>query len=217
MSALTDFLNETIKPLCNSFFNAHAHEFDLTHKDGCGLYMEDLVEFLRDQGYAKVGHLKKYGSATQYNGHAVDAFLYRQGDPLLYRAVDVIGNAESTDPNKPPVASFGIDAPRYEDKDWMAEPASAPVDDMVPWVGYDENGFNELKRQLAYDYARRPQGADFDVSVWAARVFHSAYMGPEKKPLGLVAAVDRHQVEWCAALGVSVKDVPADWNIGDPV
>jgi hypothetical protein len=99
----------------------------------------------------------------------------------------------------------------------MAEPASAPVDDMVPWVGYDENGFNELKRQLAYDYARRPQGADFDVSVWAARVFHSAYMGPEKTPLGLVAAVDRHQVEWCAALGVSVKDVPADWNIGDPV
>lgn len=87
----------------------------------------------------------------------------------------------------------------------------------VPWVQYDENGFQELKRQLAYDYARRPQGADFDVSVWAARVFHSCYMGPEKEPLGMEAALVKHRAEWCAALGVPVVPIPPGWQIGQPV
>lgn len=88
---------------------------------------------------------------------------------------------------------------------------------MVPWVGYDEGSFQELKRQLAYDYARRPQGADWDVTVWAARVLHSATMGPERVPLGQVAALAKHRPEWCGALGVAVVAIPPSWNIGDPV
>lgn len=218
MSQLTEFLDEEIKPLCNTFFENHAHQFDLTHNQGCGEYTEALVEYLRALGHTKVGHLKKNPGQTQWNGHANDAFLYRQGDPSLYRAVDVIGAAESTDPANPPRPNFGIDQPRYTDEFWMAEPSSQPhPSNMVPWVPYDENGFQSLKKELAYDYARRPQGADFDVSVWAARTFHNAFMGPEKTPLGMTAGIDRAKREWSAALGVPFQYSPAGWNIGDPV
>lgn len=92
-----------------------------------------------------------------------------------------------------------------------------PEPNVVPWVGYDEGGNKELKRQLAFDYGRRPQGADWDVSIWAARVFHSAYMGPAKLPLGMAKALMKHRLEWCAALGVPVIPIPDSWNIGDPI
>lgn len=229
MSATTEFLNEVIKPLCDSFFDAHSGQFDLSENEGCGLYTEALVAYLRNQGYSKVGHLKKYGSATQYNGHANDAFLYREGDPTLYRAVDVIGAAESPPPYPPegtnprPSKNFGIDEPRYKDEDWMATPNAPTPVDVVPYAPYQGDASNaELKRTLAYDYARRPQGADFDVSVWAFRVQHSAVMGPLPpsqggKPLGMSAAVTKHRPEWCEALHVPVVPVPPGWNIGDPV
>jgi hypothetical protein len=208
MSIVTDFLNETIKPVCDAFFDQHAHEFDLTQNDGCGFYTETLIRHLRALGYVKVGHLKKNPSQTQFNGHANDAFLYRQGDPILYRAVDIIGSAEAKPPYTPtnpaPHKNFGIDEPRYQDSDWMAEPNSSP-----------QPGPKMV--QLAYDYARRPQGADFDVTVWSARTFHNAYMGPEGTPLGEKAGMERAQKEWCAALGVPVVPVPPTWNIGDPV
>lgn len=232
MSQVTDFLHVNIRPLCNTFFDNNAHKFDLTEAVGCGKYTEALVKHLRDQGFVKIGHLKKFGGATQYNGHAIDAFLWREGDLSLYRAIDVVANAESkppygdpntTPPNRqPPAKGFGIDEPRYQDSDWMAEPSNGgqPVPtNMVPWVHYNEGGFQELKRHLAYDYARRPQGADFDVSVWAARTFHNAFMGPEpqKVPLGMDAGMARARNEWCSALGVPVVPVPSGWNIGDPV
>lgn len=210
MSELTEFLEEEIKPLCDQFFHDRANEFDLTVNEGCGLYTEALVEYLRREGYDKVGHLKKNPGQTQYNGHANDAFLYREGDPILYRAVDIIGAAESTDPENPPKPNFGIDQPRYGEKDWMTEPNSepAPQPDVVPWVPYDEASFNDrVQKQLSYDYSRRPQLADFKVSVWSARVFHSAYMGPEKKPLGFDQALRKHRPEWCDALGVKVDEV----------
>lgn len=222
MTDLEKYLTENIKPLCDVFFEMHAHSFNLSTNKGCGEYTEALVADLRAKGHVKVGHLKKNPGQTQYNGHANDAFLYREGDPDLYRAVDVIGAAESTDPNNPPRPNFGIDIPRYTDEFWMAKPndsggGTQPGPKMVPWVPYNEQKFQFLKKQLAYDYARRPQGADFDVCVWAARTFHNAYMGPDGTPLGEQAGMERAQKEWCAALGVPVKTVPPDWNIGDPV
>jgi hypothetical protein len=94
--------------------------------------------------------------------------------------------------------------------DWLEKPnqggEGGEHDFMVPWVPYDENSFQTLKKQLAYDYGRRPQQADFDVTVWAARVFHSQYFGPEGKPLGFDIAMRKHRPEWCAALGVPVDD-----------
>ena len=86
-------------------------------------------------------------------------------------------------------------------------PNPEPPDNSVPWVAYDESLFNlRLQQQLAYDYGRRPQNADFQVTTWAARVFHSTYMGPEKKPLGFDEALKKHRPEWCGALGVIVDN-----------
>lgn len=210
MSVTTDYLNVVIKPVCDTFFDTQSKNFNLTTNEGCGLYTEALVKHLRNMGHVKVGHLKKNPGQTQYNGHANDAFLYREEDPTLYRAVDIIGAAESTDPNNPPRKNFGIDEPRYTDEYWMATPntggGGSTTPNMVPWVAYNEQGYERLKQQLAYDYGRRPQGADFDVTVWAARVFHSQYFGPSGVPLGFDEALKKHRPEWCGALGVPVDD-----------
>lgn len=215
-----------LKQLHNEHWQLFAHGYDLTEQSGCGEYTEHWVSYAQSFGWDKVGHLKKHGSQTQYNGHAIDAFLYADGDGNpneLFQSVDIIANAESkppySDSHRPPSIGWNVDIPRYTISDWMKEPNQepGPVPNTVPWVGYNEQQFQFLKRQLAYDYARRPQGVDFDVIVWAARTFHNAYMGPEGKPLGEDAGLQRAQKEWCAALGVPVKDVPIDWNVGDPV
>ncbi len=195
-----------LKDLHATFWSNFSNQFDLKTNEGCGKYTEAWVIYARNHGWSKVGHLKKSGSQTQYNGHANDAFLYNEPDPTLLRAVDIIGNAESTDPNRPPSIGWIIDEPRYTINDWLAEPNTNPNPNMVPWVGYNEQGFQRLKNTLAHDYARRPQGADFDVSVWAARVFHSQYFGPNGIPLGEEAALHKHKPEWCHELGISVDD-----------
>lgn len=197
-----------LEELHRTFWNNFNSQFNLSTNEGCGKYTEGWVKYAQNHGFSKVGHLKKNPSQTQYNGHAVDAFLYADGtdnDEGLFQAVDLIGGAEG--PN--PTINWGVDIPRYTIKDWLKEPSSGgnqPIPQTVPWVAYDENSFQRLKNMLSYDYARRPQMADFDVSVWSARVFHSAYMGPERIPLGLDAAINKHRPEWCAALGVPVDN-----------
>lgn len=204
-----------LQQLSNKFWDDHSHEHDLTENRGCGQYIEAFVRYAQSNGFPKVGHLKKTGSGTNYNGHSNDGFLYKEAaSPTnsLYQFVDIIANAESKPPytsaHRPPTKFFGVDEPRYTDADWLAEPAGegGEHDMMIPWIPYDENGFERLKKVLKQDYARRPQGADFDVSVWAARVFHSTYMGPEGVPLGMDGAMKRHRPEWCGALGVPVDE-----------
>lgn len=193
--------------------------FDLTTNEGCGLYTEHWVRYAQSFGYSKVGHLKKNPGQTQYNGHANDAFLYREAASVenpLYQAVDIIAAAESTDPNNPPRINWGVDIPRYKDSDWLSEPNGGSQPNLnpnptVPWSGYNENDSKTLRQQLAYDYGRRPQAADFDVVVWAARVFHSQYMGPDGKPLGFEGAMKKHRPEWCSALGIPVDNHWLGW------
>lgn len=221
MSVIPSALQE----LYNRFWDANVHFFNLTQNQGCGEFTEAFVEHAQNNGFPKVGHLKKSPSQTQWNGHANDAFLYNEPDPTLLRAVDIIGAAESTDPHNPPRKNWGIDDPRYTEEFWLKEPHGEPTPspNMVPWVSYFGDTSNaEFKRVLAYDYARRPQGADWDVSVWAFRVVYTALMGltsPQEggHPLGLDGAREHHRPEWCAALGVPVVPVPPTWNIGDPV
>jgi len=195
----------------NEFWTANAHRYDLTSQQGCGEYTEAWIESAKEL-YPKVENLKKNPGQTQYNGHAIDAFLYAEpASPTnsLYQAVDIIGAAESTDPANPPKVNWGVDEPRYTAADiWHGDSGGGGTGDSVPWMPYDENSFQALKNVLAYDYGRRPQAADFDVTVWSARVFHSAYMGPEKKPLGLNQATLKHRPEWCEALGVPVDVMP---------
>jgi len=206
------------------YFNANKHKYDFRHVEGCGKYLEDAVRECLQPLDAKWGLLKYTGPGTKYNGHRIDSILYRDphpGDTNL-RSIDVIIDAE-TDHAK---SGWGKDAEaRYTISDWLDKPVTTqpiPVD-AVPWQGYFGDASNaEFKRVLAYDYARRPQGPDYDVSVWAFRVVYTALMGllsPSQggSPLGLGDAVTHHRSEWCNALGVSVIPVPASWKIGDPV
>lgn len=198
----------------DAFFDAHSHEYNMMNSDECGRYMEAAIPYVRAKGFPKVGFLLYNGGGTKYNGHRIDSFLYDEvTENGKLGSVDVIASAESDHAAK----GWSSDEPRYAHSDWSATVPNATPSNMVPYVAYDENGFQEMKRTLAYDYARRPQGADFDVSVWAARTFHNAYMGPEKTPLGMPAGLSRARNEWCAALHVSVVPVPPGWNIGDPV
>ena len=181
------------------FFNANKHLYDFSHKDDCGKYTEKFITHLRNTvGDKNVGHLRKYGAQTQYKCHAIDALLYKDRDK--YQSVDFIGGAEG--PNASP--TYTIQEVFYASKDWSAEPpecgGTTPM--TVPYVAYNESSFQRLKKMLAHDYARRPQNADFDVSVWAARMFHNQYMGPEGKPLGEQKALERIKPELCAALGI---------------
>lgn len=203
--------------ISKAFFALHNQSYDLSTNEGCGKYTETFVTEMRMTNN-KVFHLKKNPGQTQYNGHANDTILYKDAltDFNLYSAVDIIGNAEQHKPwlptpggNEPPLGQWIVDIPRYTDADLMLIGSTPnPTTNKVPWVSYDEKGFQQLKNLLAFDYGRRPQNADFDVSVWAARVFHSAYMGPEKNPLGFDAALTKHRPEWCAALGVPVIPFP---------
>lgn len=214
MSATTDFLILEIKPLCNQFFELNSKFYDLTTNKGCGTYIEGLVEWLRDMGYTKVGHLKKTGSGTQYNGHSHDGFLYREGDPTLYRHVDCIVNAESTDPTKPPAPGFGIDIPRYGEPDWMAEPNAPVPADSVPYVPYwGDPSSDKAMRTLMYDFSRKPETYNPGMGRWISRLVHSATLGPVKpseggEPLGFDGALNRHRPEWCQELGGLDSNVP---------
>lgn len=207
MSAVTDYLRDVIKPRCDLFFDNNARDYDLTHNEGCGKYTEALIKHLQFLGYYKVGHLKKNPGQTQWNGHANDAFLYREGDPELYRAVDIIGAAESTDPNNPPRKNFGIDEPRYNDEDWMAEPGGENGDSggvkTVPYKAYEGDAYwhDVVGKVLYSDYIRAGRtGLDSMSSVWTARTIHDIKM----EGLTPEESVAKHRAEWCAGLGIPV-------------
>lgn len=218
-----------LRQLSDAYFDANAQKFNLTENSGCGMYMESFIPYAQTHGYPLVGFLKKNPGQTQFNGHANDAFLYADGvdNPNgLWQAVDVIANAESKPPynagHQPPAKGWSPDEPRYSVNDWMKEananvPVPAPINNTVPWIGYPGDTANsELKRILSFDYSRRPQGADWDISVWAFRVMYTALMGLKSPndgglPLGVNEAVTHHRPEWCGALGVLVIPVPTDW------
>jgi hypothetical protein len=69
--------------------------FNLSTLAGCGVFVEAVVNALPD----KWGHIRKSGAQTQYNGHAVDAILYKSTTPLyngkIAQGVDIISSAVS--------------------------------------------------------------------------------------------------------------------------
>ena len=200
---------------CEEYFAANSHKYNFLTHQGCGTYTEDLVRECLQPLDPNWGLLEYHGNGTKYNGHRIDSILYRipdEGDALL-SSTDVIKDAETDHAS----SGWSRDEPRYTEAHWMKTPPSSTPTGMVPWVAYNEQGFNELKRTLAYDYARRPQGPDYDVSVWAARTFHNAFMGPNKVPMGMTDGMNKARAEWCAILQVAVVPVPPGWNIGDPV
>jgi len=208
--------------LLQGFFNANKDDYNFVRKEDCGKFTEDFLELLRESaGNEDFYHLRKYGSATQYNKHAIDVLAYdnrehKKDDETDIMEVDILGSAESVNANP----TWQVRNTPYQEKDLMDldEIGNGAVTDMVIYQPYQGDSSNsELKRILSFDYSRRPQGADWDVSVWAFRVQHSALMGPVSpssggRPLGLVAAIEKHRIEWCQALGVPVILVPIDWK-----
>lgn len=210
-----------LKLLTDSFFDAHAHEYDMATNEGCGRYIEALVPYAQNNGYPKVGHLRKNPAQTQYNGHANDAILYNEpeGPDNLLQSIDLIARAEQPHPwiseggtNPDPGKNFGVDIPRYKESDWIQSVESEqPPDegDTVPWQPYwgDLNS-DEITRTIFFDYSRKPESANFGMGRWISRMIHSAVLGPEGVPLGIDGALARHRPELCAALGGLDPNVP---------
>lgn len=210
---------DSLRHLANNFFDNNAHKFDLTENQGCGKYTEAFVRHAQSNGFPKVGHLKKNPGQTQWNGHANDAFLYKEAaseTDKLYQAVDIIGNAEAKPPynntnNKPPTKHFGVDIPRYTEADWLAEPAGegGEHDMMIPWAPYfGDKSSDKITRTLMYDFSRKPETINPGFGRWLNRCLHSAFLGPDGIPLGPDGALARHRPEWCQALGGLDPNVP---------
>jgi hypothetical protein len=108
---------------------AESGPWDLTTHDGCGLFTEAAARALWRED-PDFGHLRKTPGHNQYNGHAVDAVLYRPTG----QTIDLIAFSET--PQARP--AWQEDIPRYSDADWYApdllEPVPAPVDPPPPPV-----------------------------------------------------------------------------------
>lgn len=103
------------KPYVDGVYFGGGH--DLTTKEGCGRFTEACAAALHhvDAGF---GHLRKRPGQNQWNGHAVDAVLYRQTG----QSVDIIRESE-TDRARP---AWEVDIPRYANGDWYAPEGSKP-------------------------------------------------------------------------------------------
>ena len=73
-------------------------DFDLSTKEGCGLYTEACCTALNEQQSPLWGHIRKTPAQNQWNGHAIDAIqlLAKAGhtDAGIY---DIIWSTESPD------------------------------------------------------------------------------------------------------------------------
>jgi len=64
--------------------------YDQTEIDGRGAFMEKAVQAIHDVD-ARFGHIRKDPGQNQYNGHAVDALVFKNDDGVTGEAFDVIG------------------------------------------------------------------------------------------------------------------------------
>lgn len=98
-----------------------SRRWDLVSEHGVGEFCEAAVLALHRHD-PNWGHLRKYGSATQINGHSEDSALYLlPQESGLLQSVDFIRGARGD--NAGP--AWGPDTPRYAPKDWM-DPKSLP-------------------------------------------------------------------------------------------
>lgn len=80
-------------------------QWDLSTKEGSGLFTEACCTELHNVHSSSWGHVKKHGQQNQYNGHAVDAIMLKNSMPDCDKAIyDIIVNSES--PNAVPALNF---------------------------------------------------------------------------------------------------------------
>lgn len=105
----------------------------LTSKERCGQFIEAVVAdlFALDDNF---GHLRKFGAQTQYNGHAVDAVLYK----ATGQAIDLITASKLASPQTPAQPAWSVETEaHYTDADryWLAPsalPSGDEEDDVTP-------------------------------------------------------------------------------------
>ena len=220
---------EELKKLANNFFSDRAGDFDLATKEECGLYIEAFVRHAQNNGFSKVGHLRKSPSKTHYNGHAIDSFLYKEANEIgLMSSVDIIANAESKPPynaiNRGPGPNFDIDEPRYKIEDWLKEPMN--TDDTnernIKFPSYESLGGDnlarkELGRVYAFDAQRSGQARiNSGTVVWPNRVLYDTLYevvvhGKDAKST-LHEIVEKQRADWCKIMGIPVIPVPFDFE-----
>lgn len=103
-------------------------DYDLTTKEGSGLFTRDVAAYLHDLD-ADFGELLKSRGRT----HVIDPLGRRVAvDAVLYKktgqSVDVIGSSAS--PKAKP--AWTVDKPRYGEKDWAWPAGSAPKPEPPP-------------------------------------------------------------------------------------
>jgi hypothetical protein len=97
---------------------AHDAFGPLTSPERCGKFTEYVVPLLAaiDPNF---GHLRKMPGQTQFNGHAVDAALYK----ATGQAIDIIGASKKASIDTPAWPTWGVEEEaRYTDSDtyWIA-------------------------------------------------------------------------------------------------
>src|SRR4029450_512063 len=88
--------------LCQTFWDLASENYNLSTESGCGEYTEAWVTYAKVNGYPQVENLKKNPGQTQYNTHAIDAFLWAvpaSATNNLYQAVDIIAGAGGSNPS----------------------------------------------------------------------------------------------------------------------
>lgn len=186
--------------MITSFFNAHKSEYDFKTWEGCGKFTEAFVTFAKSIDN-RIKHLKKSASQTQYNGHAIDAILFDDGQPLLC-AVDLIGNAESDDARP----TWNVDIPRYTANDiWTGNQPPVPVFPSYESLGGDKSARDLLGKLLALDYSGVNKPMDDGTVVWTFRTLYDALydilVNKAEPQKAINKSIDKHRKEWRKELG----------------
>ena len=192
-----------------AFFDIKNPKYNFEHKEDCGKYTEEFVVYFRDViGDKNIFHLRKYGAATQYNGHAIDAVLYFDPERGTYQSVDLIGSAEGPDVNAS--GTWTVQQVYYEAKDAYLIGNEPPVTEPTEFPEYeadfggDKYATESIGNPLEADYRKAGQSLNAGSATWFARTYYDAVyftvvdkMNPTD---AMNKSVAKRQPEWRKAL-----------------
>jgi len=211
--------------ILQDFWKANAARFNFVHQEDCGKFTEEFLLYLLEETHEyHYAHLKKYGSATQYNGHAIDVIAFDNrsfDDGTDIMEIDIIGSAESADAEP----TWQVRETEYTEED-LLNPDDLDPDNPNPPIdfpSYEDLGGDALCRELigtplAADYteahALNPAQPLIDdgVSVWTNRTVYDAINWVVIKGLpprvAYQKSAEKRRPEWRAALGLPPLSEP---------
>jgi len=207
--------------ILTDFWNANAARFNFVSQVDCGKFTEEFLLYLINQtNEYHYAHLRKYGSQTQYNGHAIDVIAFDNrsfNDGTDIMEVDIIGAAESS--NASP--TWQVRETQYTEADLMQPSELPPGGQQPPNAGnfpsYEELGGDQLCTQLIgipleADYQEAGQPMNAGSSVWVNRTVYDAINWAVTKGLDPKTAYslscEKRRPEWRAALGLTAAPAP---------